>query len=287
MKKLTALFLFALLLMTLVSAAYADELPVMQLHQISLGCADGYVMIAGDKVMLVDCGSDSQIKHYPFVQMQYFQDIGLDHVDRYFVTHYHNDHAMNVDVFMEEFATEDTVLYGPSRELPRVFKKPERGRYQQLKDDDAFTFGDFEVTCIGPASADASGFYNNDSLNFIVKYGEISILFTGDYVHDSVITRHADLLGTVDILKFPHHGLMPYAISPDALKLMTDTCKVVLFPANNPSGTLIYLKDNGLGNAQRYSGNDGNVVILTNGKDLEVYTDVTPGAYGLGYDGGM
>lgn len=287
MKKLTALFLSVLLTLALVSAAGADKLPVMQLHQINLGSADGYVIMVDDTVMLVDCGTNILYKHYPTVLMQYFKDIGLEHIDRYFVTHYHNDHALNIDVIMENFAVDDTVLYGPSKKLDPAFKTPERGHYEQLKDGDTFTFRDFEITCLGPERSDVTGNNNVDSLNFIVKYGDISILITGDYVQDSIVKRHADLLKTVDILKFPHHGLSPFVICQDALKLMQDECRIVLFPAYYPNGTQGYLNKAGLTNARRLYAKDGHIVILTDGEDLEVYTNVKPGTFAYGYDGGM
>ena len=55
MKRLTALLL---LLLTLSCAAFAegDESPLLEVHQMMLGCADGYLVRLGDVTLLIDGG---------------------------------------------------------------------------------------------------------------------------------------------------------------------------------------------------------------------------------------
>ncbi len=72
----------------------------MQLHQIALGCADGYLMTDGTTTILVDCGTDTDATTDDRPLWEYLAASGIDHVDLYFVTHYHNDHALNLGRIM-------------------------------------------------------------------------------------------------------------------------------------------------------------------------------------------
>ena len=278
MKRLIALLLLTVLMVC--TAAAAETLPLLKLHQIYLTCADAYVMLAGDTVALVDCGTNTDRQDTPGKLFDYLDAIGIDHIDVYFVSHYHNDHAYNIDELMERYGTDRTVIYGPSRELPEQFLPLPAGHYEQLVDGQQVSFGDFEVLCIGPDTPDRLGLQNRDSQNLLITYGERTFMFTGDYVLESMPERHGAELAKVDVLKFPHHGYQPFCISPETLRLMDP--QIILLSSYYPGGVRGYLKQNGV-TGEAYDLRSGHIVVTCDGVELEVHTQVTKGDFGVDY----
>ena len=286
--RLLVLLALLLLLAQLAAPAMAAEevaesqrLPVLQLHQMVAGCADRYMLILDDLVIMVDCGSNSVHRVVPDGLFNYMNALGIDHVDYLFVTHYHQDHAMHIDSLMETYGHENSVVFGPSPELPRRYLPLPNGHYKQLLDNQELDIGPLHITCLGPEKPNMDGESNICSLNFLVEYGETCIFFTGDAVAASIVQRHAEELSRVDILKFPHHGisLSNTTIPEAAVRLMP--LKVVLFPGNNPSHIQNYLTRLGKPDARRYSNASGNFVVLTDGVDIAVQTNIRPEDYGV------
>lgn len=99
--------LAALLLLTLLLPFAAAEkteagqtLPMLELHQVNLGCADGYLIRFGNTTVLIDGGEawpNKPERLFP----QYLETVGVTHVDVYIVTHWHLDHCMNVNHILE------------------------------------------------------------------------------------------------------------------------------------------------------------------------------------------
>lgn len=101
--------LAALLLLTLLLPFAAAEkteaeqaLPMLELHQVNLGCADGYLIRFGNTTVLIDGGEawpNKPERLFP----QYLEAVGVTHVDAYIVTHWHLDHCMNVNHILERW----------------------------------------------------------------------------------------------------------------------------------------------------------------------------------------
>ena len=255
-----------------------SRLPVMQLHQINMGCADAYLVTDGTTVLLVDCGLDTDTPsdtNEPL--LTYLAASGIDHVDAHFVTHYHNDHALNLDLLSSLYGTEDTIVYGPSEELPKRFLPLPNGHYEQLKDWQELDIGAFHIRCVSPARPKDRGETNYDSLNFYVTYGQRSIFFTGDWVDYQLFDRHPECAKPVDILSFPHHGLKPFCIQEYELRAMNP--EIVLVPSRNAFEVKGFLKYSYCDRFEVYDVTMGNIVILTDGVDMEIHTDVAPGTY--------
>ncbi len=272
MRKFFCLLLPCLLLLTL---AQAEPLPYMQLHQIDIGCADAYLLMAEDTVILVDCGTDTDVGASPEPLFDYLDQAGFSSIDAHFVTHYHNDHAINIDEISRRYGKDSTVLYGPSKELPERFLPLPHGTYCQLKDYDTLDIGPFHIQCVGPESDEMTGEDNYSSLNFIVTYGERTFFFTGDYVHYTVRERHLNEISNIDVLSFPHHGLTPICISNKTMKAVAP--KIVLVPSNNRWDAKNFMQSLNL-EPDVYASN-GHIVILCDGIDLKLYTHVSPGQF--------
>ena len=275
------------------SCALAEEpasAPILELHQLDLGYADGYYMRCGDVEIMIDGG-----KALPFTSddsaLTSLQALGARDLDVYIVTHWHLDHCENINRILAAFGTPETQVFSPSEKLPtRIIKKKKKlkvtplanGVYSQMKQGDVYTFGDLVLTCVGPASGGRSGKTNSDSLNFVVQYGRRRILFTGDYVASNNISKtYKELCSNVDVLKFPHHGGAPYEISKAAMKTMNP--EYVIFSSDLAGGPIYrFIRQCG-GHTQKkniFSLQSGHITFLTDGADyFEVRTHQDPAAY--------
>ncbi len=292
---LTMLVLLSVLCMSLTAAATDDDVYVItigkpkqkseseyfQLHQIDIGCGDAYLLIAGETVVLVDCGLDTDATDDNTPLLNYLEMSGIDHVDVHFVTHYHNDHCYNINILNHLYGTESTIVYGPSQKLYSPYVPLEKGEYRQLKDGDHLEIGPFAIDCVSPADGSTLGNTNYDSLNFFVTYGVRRYFFTGDWVDWLIKDRHPDLFQKVDVLSFPHHGLQRWCIQRTSMKLLDPD--IILIPGKNRLQVRDYAYACGVNrDVQIYCVTDGNIVLLSDGDVIQVHTMVKPGEYTYG-----
>jgi len=286
MKKLLTLFLALLLC----PAALAEDVPVLEVHQMNLGFADGYLIRLGDVEIMVDGGNAEPMKPTDDV-LRCLRAAGVDKLDVYIATHWHLDHCMNMNLILAEFGDEQTQVYGVTEAPPEdVFNgsvtapigAPVQGVYRQMKMGDVLTFGGMTLTCIGPRQIARKGEANVDSLNFVLEYGTRKFLFTGDFAQSGTINNeYRELCANVDVLKFPHHGHEPYEVGKNAMKVIRPQYILVPGVANQykmwndyDNIGVKFPKENILTNAE------GHVVVLTDGGDrFEVLTQQDPADY--------
>ena len=265
MKRLLLLALTILLPLV----AMAEE--TVQVHQMMLGCADGYVVRAGGSTILIDAGRDTG--DVPARVLDYLHLMGVEKVDVHIVTHYHTDHAGNLQEINAAFGHEGTVIYGPTETLPEEFAAITHGTYRPMVMGDSFSAGGAEFLCVGPVKLKKQGYDNTDSLNVLMTVGSRRMLFTGDYMPAEIIKTYREELRNVDVLKFPHHGMKPLCMPDWAIKHVNATH--ILIPGavrmhvNNKTFDLNQ-------NPKIYANGDGHVVVLTDGEQLEVRTQVPP-----------
>lgn len=292
MKKLFVLLLCMMMLPAAIAEEEADA-PLLEIHQMVLGYADGYFVRCGDIEIMIDGG-----KPVPFAQnddvMNNLQALGATELDMYIITHWHMDHCENFNTVLAAYGTDETQVYSPSAEVPATVddgKNKNRtlamtpmanGVYQQMKQGDVIEIGPLTIYCVGPASGGRNGKQNSDSLNFILQYGRRRILFTGDYAASGNINKvYKELCSDVDVLKFPHHGGKPFEIGNIAARTVSP--EYVLMPSDlNNYPIYTFMRDNGV-DIQReniLSQREGHVVILTDGGDyLEAKTQQNPADY--------
>ena len=259
---------------------------VLRIHQIDIGSGDAYMLTVDDIVILVDCGINTLTplgngaKH-PGLN-QYIAASGIDHIDAYFVTHWHNDHCYNVNYFLGLYGTENTVTYGVSEEyFPGLAPLP-AGTYQQMIDGGHVQIGPLDILCIGPVDQEnLTGNINPQSMNFIVSYGSHRFLFTGDWVDQTVADRWPDEITGIDVLSFPHHGHEPMYITRKCYAMMNP--RVVLIPGRGSYNVRKFVKSLGLlDHTVLLSGNDGNILVTSDGSSLWVASHVRPGELPVG-----
>lgn len=288
MKLLLAL-LFALMLCP-AALAEEEETSILQVHQMAIGFADGYLIRKGDIDILIDGGNPQPTAPTDDV-VNYLRAAGVETLDAYIVTHWHLDHCMNMNEVLAEFGDAETVVYGPSEAEPdEVFNGTVtvaigpvvNGEYRQMRMGDVLELDGMTITCIGPEKLTLNGQCNADSLNFILQYGTRKFLFTGDMAQSgSIIGDFAELCANVDVLKFPHHGDQPYEIGQRASRIVRPRYVLVPGVASKykvwnffDDIAVKFPKDNVYTNA------DGHVVILTDGGDrFDVLTQQNPADY--------
>ena len=289
MRKMTML-LSLLCALVLCGAAAEAPAPVMQVHQMMIGCADGYLIRLGDTDVLIDGGNANPQQPTDDV-VSYLRAAGVTTLDAVIITHWHLDHCMNLNDVLAEFGSAETVVYSPADRVPDEIDNGTvvvkigplvTGTHQQMKMGDVLEMGGMTITCIGPEKLSMNGGCNVDSLNFVLQYGTRRFLFTGDYAQSACITgAYRELCRDVDVLKFPHHAIEPYEISTSAMRVVSP--EYVLVPGVASKYKVWNFADNMSVKFPRenvYTNGDGHVVILTDGGErFEVHTQVRPEDY--------
>ena len=291
MRRLTKLAacLLALLLCLPAWAEDAAE-PILQVHQMMIGCADGYLIRVGDVEIMVD-GGNADPRQPTDEVVEYLRAAGVQRLDAYIITHWHLDHCMNMNDILAAFGDAETVVYSPADRVPdEVFNGTVTvkiapmvtGVHQQMKMDDVLEMGGVTITCIGPEKLSMNGGCNADSLNFVLQYGTRRMLFTGDFAQSRPInTTYADLCREVDVLKFPHHAIQPFEIGTQAIRTVRPD-HVLVPGVVNKYKVWDFADDNGVKFPKEnvYTNADGHVVILTDGGEyFEVRTQQQPADY--------
>lgn len=250
--------------------------PLLQVHQITIGCADAYLIVYGGVSIVIDGGlNDSTM---PGIVMDYLEKAGVRPLTAYFASHYHLDHVGNTNEILARFADENTMVYGPSDEVPAVLQPLAAGQFRRFSDCDRVTYGDLSITCVGPDETAFEGTVNKDSLNLLVQLGRRRFLFTGDYVRAKpLIENHRAEIEGVDVLKFPHHGIKNFCIDAWALKIVHPAN--IMVPGANTWEIRKYCRKIGF-IPEIYDNSNGSFVFVTDGGDLfDICTHVEPGQF--------
>ncbi|MBR6954574.1 MAG: MBL fold metallo-hydrolase [Clostridia bacterium] len=296
-----AFFLALCLLMSSLPAARGEaaEAPVptaevavtplnelLRLHQINIQTGAAWMLTVGDLVVLIDCGSDTlddiSARHINRPLMDYLEASGIDHVDAHFVTHWHNDHCYNVDILAEKYGTEHTVVYGVSPKLHPPLDPLPVGTYRQLTEGTSLTLGPLEIFCFGPPWRDPVwGNRNMDSMNLVIRYGDISIGVTGDYIWAGREKYYGDQIRQLDILLFPHHGIWAHEVPVRTYGFMDP--RLVLIPGVERGGARTVARKAGANpDAVFLCYQDGHVLVTSDGSRIWYAAGVEPGTFPLG-----
>ena len=277
---------------TIVPCAYAEDAPpILELHQLNLGYADGYYLRCGDIEIMIDGGNPIPFSRNDDV-MNSLRALGAKKLDMYIVTHWHLDHCEKFNEVLAAFGTPDTVVYSPAQAVPKTLDNGVNkqrslamlpmaaGVHQQMKQGDVVPLGPLTIHCIGPSNGGRLGRTNHDSLNFVVQYGERRMLFTGDYAASGNINKvYPELCSNVDVLKFPHHGDKPFQIGKVAMR--TANPRYILVPGYiHPTQIMSHAGGCDIKAENILTIRDGHIVILTDGGDyIEARTNQNPADY--------
>ncbi len=277
MQKMMRAVMVLLVALSLLLGTAAAEKPLLEVHQLNVGCANCYLVKCGETSFVIDCGIDQESTAELVDEYLAAADIGK--LDACIITHYHRDHIRNMNRVLGGFADENTVVYGPSKGFYNKEYLPfAAGYYRQMVNYDQIQLGDVLITCVGPTDTKGGGNINKDSLNILLTYGSHRFLFTGDYVRSvDIINQHEELVRGIDVLQFPHHGLEPFCVDGWVVEIMQP--KMIVVPGGFGSNVEKLLRKRNMEGTQVLDTTKGNLVFLSDGAEMEIYTYVQPGQF--------
>ncbi|MBQ8554364.1 MAG: MBL fold metallo-hydrolase [Clostridia bacterium] len=208
---------------------FEEDTPILEIVFPRVYSSDCAIIRFGDETMMIDASTKNKTMR---ARIQSAMDsMGVDHIDVAYNSHPHDDHIDGFQ-FVHEYAPLGKLFIAFPEDYDARMK--EAVKYcnangipiEHVEDGDVLTMGENdEVTMTviqrwGTSSWDA----NDQSAMLLIRYGERTILFTGD-VENRAETDYAanpPACGLdADILKYPHHGQQPLqdgfleAISPE------------------------------------------------------------------------
>ena len=183
---------------------------LLELTMIDVGQADSFLLIQGDEVALIDCGTRSTGEDV----VKHLKSIGITDIDYVFGTHPHDDHMggmydviTNVEVgkiIMPKAKTGEVT----ANWYMQLMNEIKTGDYEleYAETGTIYNLGDAIIKIIGPIS-EPNGNINNYSIVMKISFGEMDIIMTGD----AETEVEAEILKTgenieAEILKVGHHG---------------------------------------------------------------------------------
>lgn len=286
-KLVIILLLLTLLLTSCVKEESKDHLNVsaagqanLEIHFIDVGQGDSsFIILPNGENILIDGGSRSQTEKLK----SYLKDLNIKKIDYLIGTHPHEDHIGSLGniiksfdigkVYLPEKTNNTEVFKNLLEEIQKKGLNINIGRSGlSLVESESF-----RVHLLGPAKIYDD--INNNSIVTKIEFGEFSTIITGDLEElgeKDLIALSGDL--KADVLRLGHHG-SDTSTSDDFLKEVRPKYGVISVGENNkynhPNGEVLSrLKDYGI--ITYRTDKDGNIVLKTDGKDIEFLLEKDP-----------
>ncbi len=180
---------------------------------VDVGQGDATLLAAPDgSYMLIDCGPTDQADYL----VKYLNDIGVQKLDYFILTHPHEDHCGGASEIIRNFPVEKFVIHADYLETfpyTRYIYQLGNNRFDEpteivgTRRDDRFIFADCaEFRILSPEEVDADD-ANESSLAIKIVYGNTSFLFTGDAEKGAERAMLANGYNLkADVFSAGHHG---------------------------------------------------------------------------------
>lgn len=246
---------------------------------IDVGQGDCELIRTANRNVLIDSGDNGMAGRV----INFIRYLGITKLDMVIVTHPHDDHYAEMTDILGHFAVGQFIMpYLPENMIPGdyYYKKlmrmlENRGiPVRHIKAGESFILEDnCRIDILSPIYDDYEDM-NNFSIVARFVHGERSFLFTGDLERMGELDLvESGLNIKSDVLKLAHHG-SANSSSEEFLTAVSPEIAVASAGSDNdfrhPRAAVFYrLRDAGC-SATYSTANNGNVVIVTNGKDLRV-----------------
>ena len=256
--------LIAALILTETDAqAISGEPPLMKVIALNVGKADAFVIIAGGRAAVVDCGEALG----GAMVLDCLEENGIGEIDFLFITHFDKDHVGGAAKII------NTLPVGKIYTSFECKDSQEYNAYLKAVNDTGtetvtvtagtkFSWGDAEITVYPPQKSEygKDSTSNNSSLAIMIRIGSRSAFFTGDAEKERLKELSAledDL--SCDLLKIPSHGEYRGALI-DFVSRTSPQYAVITSSAAEPEDeeTLLLLEKN---NVETYLTRSGEVVF--------------------------
>ena len=234
------------------------------------GQADAIFMQTQNHNIILDCGEKDDGDEL----VELLQEKGVSNVDYIFITHFDKDHVGGFPEVMDNVTASNIIVpnyEGNNDEYEEYLKTVSNNGLQitTLTEDTSFTLDDvlFEVSV--PRKQSYAEGDNDFSLVISATHGENTFLFTGDAEADRLTEVISAFGRQYDFLKVPHHG----KYNKNTKRFITTikpTYSVICDSDKNPAEdeTVSIL---GLVESEIYSTRNGNVSVLSDGKEIKIF----------------
>ncbi|WP_198022576.1 ComEC/Rec2 family competence protein [Anaerovibrio sp. RM50] len=216
------------------AAAEAQDQPGIQgklvVKVLDVGQGDAILINTGEQIILIDTGDDKyreeNRKNEENTQLFAALDKeGITHIDKLIMTHAHADHIGKAAKVIKKYGVTELIHNGipsASAAFRNALKaaKAQGTKQIKVKADDVLDFGKgVTFTVLSPTTqiieqdtrdlqADKKVNVNNESIVGILKFGDFSMLLTGDAEKDvekDILARYGKNINC-KVYKTPHHG---------------------------------------------------------------------------------
>lgn len=250
MKKFISLLMTAVLILGVLSGCDKNKNEVnsfseecLTVYFFDVGQADSSLLLFPDgTVMLVDAGNKSDGKEIA----GFIENLGIDSIDYFVLTHPHEDHIGGAQDIFDRFEISTVCM----PDIDKAFE-PDSAIYKNLlkaiEDEKCrslaltantliFEKDDFNVTTVAPRKNSIYSNLNDWSLSLLVDCFTNTILFTGDAEQPSELDMLSlDVNLDADILQVGHHG-SANSSTADFLNAVTPMVSVISCGKGNTYG---------------------------------------------------
>jgi competence protein ComEC len=270
------LLLLAALIFHPLSTVRADG--KLRVDFLDVGQGDAALVTMPDTTtLLVDGGgrpsfpvsNDSARRIGETVVSEYLWWRGLSEIDYVVATHADADHVDGLNDVLKNFSVK-AALVGPQTSLET------ETHIEMIQAGDVMRFGEVEISVLWPP-AEGGGSDNNNSVVLRIKFGERTILLTGDIekAAESVLSQQ---LIKSDVLKVAHHGSKTSSTN-NFVYATKPTFAIISVGRNSMFGhphKEVVERWQSNGATVLTTGEYGTITVTTDGKDLNLKTFMQP-----------
>lgn len=243
-----------------------------------VGKADAIVLEKENYTMVIDVGEEEDGEEV----VAYLKGQGKDTVNDLVITHFDKDHVGGADTLVEDLYVQRAIIpnyQGQTVEYSDFIQalKEKQVDTKTLNENMEFTVQDMNVLIEPPLSYELSEniveMDNNFSLITTITHGRNRLVFMGDAEKQRIREwLKTGEVGKCDFLKVAHHGVYETELKTLLDKLKPE-CAAICTSHKNPADkeTLEELKKR---NVRYFETKDGNITVISDGKDLELHQKV-------------